>query len=55
MIRLKVHIMHKLLKKTTKLGLSYCMIRLKLCSISQLLKKIMKWETQLTKGTVLSK
>jgi hypothetical protein len=48
MIRLKVHSMHKLLKKTMKRGLSYCKTRLNVHSMRQLLKTIMKWETQLS-------
>jgi hypothetical protein len=42
--------MHKLLKKMMKHGLSYCKIRLKVHSIHQLLKIIMKREAQLPTG-----
>jgi hypothetical protein len=50
MIRLKVHSMHKLLKKMMKHELCYCKIRLKVHSMHQLLKVIMKWEAQLSTG-----
>jgi hypothetical protein len=47
---LKVHNMHKLLKKMTKHELSYCKTRLKVHNIHQLLKTIMKREAQLSTG-----
>jgi hypothetical protein len=47
--------MHKLLKKMMKHELSYGKTRLKVHSMCQLLKTIMKREAQLSTGTVLSK
>jgi hypothetical protein len=42
--------MYKLLKKIMKHKLNYCMTRLKVHNMRQLLKKIMKREAQLSKG-----
>jgi hypothetical protein len=42
--------MHQLLKNMTKHELSYCKTRLKLHSMHQLLKTIMKREAQLPTG-----
>jgi hypothetical protein len=55
MTRLKIHSMHKLLKKMMKHELIYCKTRLKVYSMRQLLKTIIKWEAQLPTGTILSK
>jgi hypothetical protein len=50
MTKLKVYNMHKLLKKTIKYELSYCITILNMYNIHQLLKKIMNREAQLSKG-----
>jgi hypothetical protein len=50
MTRLKVHSMHKLLKKTMNHELSYCKLRLNVHNMRQLLKMIIKQEAQLSMG-----
>jgi hypothetical protein len=53
---LKVHNMHKLLKKKTKNELSYCKTRLKVHNMRQLLKTIIKrGGHNCPHGTILSK